>query len=203
MCWYCQDPDWVTMNYGYALLTDEGKMIEELLTEESDKRETFSLQLYYFITGTNKAFDTLEGKTLVEIGSGWGGGLSFLTRTFKPAKAIGVDFSHNQVEFCRGRHKVDNLQYFQGNAESFTTIEEIKPNSVDCIINVESSHCYGNIDNFFNEIKVALKKDGVFWYTDFRGAEEMNELNEKVEANFDVVKSIGNHFSLSISKFAL
>lgn len=150
------------MNYGYALLTDDGKMIEDLLKEESDKRETFSLQLYYFITGTNKAFDSLEGKTLVEVGSGRGGGLSFLTRTFKPAKAIGVDFSHNQVEFCRGRHKVDNLQYFQGNAESFTSVEEIKAGSVDCIVNVESSHCYGNIDNFFNEVNTALKKDGVF-----------------------------------------
>ena len=31
----------------------------------------------------------------------------------------------------------------------------------------------------------------------------MNELNEKVEANFDIVKSIGNRFSLLITKFEL
>mmetsp|Transcript_39505 Transcript_39505/g.45366 ORF Transcript_39505/g.45366 Transcript_39505/m.45366 type:complete len:348 (-) Transcript_39505:15-1058(-) len=190
MSWYCQDPDWVTMNYGYALLTDDGKMIDELLKEESDKRETFSLQLYYFITGTNKAFKSLEGKTLVEVGSGRGGGISFLSRVFKPKKSIGIDFSHNQVEFCKKRHLVDKLEFIQGDAESFSSLSVIGPDSVDCLINVESSHCYGNIDNFFREVNTALKEDGVFCYTDFRGAEEMKELEAKVAKYFKVEKSI-------------
>jgi SAM-dependent methyltransferase len=191
MSWYCQDPDWVTMNYGYALLTDDGKMIDDLLTEEQDKRETFSLQLYYFITGTNKAFKSLAGKTLVEVGSGRGGGISFLTRHFKPAKAVGIDFSLNQVEFCKTRHSdVNQLQFHQGDAESFTTIESVGKNSVDCVVNVESSHCYGNIDNFFTQVNEALKQDGVFCFTDFRGSEEMEELHKKVEEHFKVEKSI-------------
>ncbi|CAI2374163.1 unnamed protein product [Moneuplotes crassus] len=191
MSWYNQDTDWVTMNYGYALLTDDGHMIDKLLTEEQDKHECFSLQLYYFITGTNKAFKSLEGKTLVEIGSGRGGGISFLTRVFKPEKAIGIDFSMNQVEFCKARHSsVNQLEFHQGDAESFTTIESIGENSVDAIINVESSHCYGNIDNFFKQVNNALKKDGVFCYTDFRGAEDMDELKAKVEEYFVVEKSI-------------
>jgi len=191
MSWYNQDPDWVTMNYGYALLTDDGHMIDDLLTEEQDKRETFSLQLYYFITGTNKAFKNLEGKTMVEVGSGRGGGISFLTRHFKAAKSIGIDFSMNQVEFCKSRHSsINQLEFHQGDAESFTTVRGIKNNSVDAVINVESSHCYGNIDNFFNQINLALKKDGVFCYTDFRSAEEMEELKKKVEKFFIVEKSI-------------
>jgi cyclopropane fatty-acyl-phospholipid synthase-like methyltransferase len=37
----------------------------------------------------------MTGKTLVEVGSGRGGGLSFLTRHLKPARAIGIDFSQN------------------------------------------------------------------------------------------------------------
>lgn len=191
VCWYCQDPDWVTMNYGYALLTDDGKMMEELLTEEQDKRETFSLQLYYFITGTNKAIKSLEGKTLVEVGSGRGGGVSFLTRHFKPEKAIGIDFSMNQVDFCKTRHvNVDQLQFQQGDAESFSTLPSVGPKSVDCVVNVESSHCYGNIDKFFSEVNTALKEDGVFCFTDFRGAEKMEELKKKVSEYFTVEKSI-------------
>ena len=35
------------MNYGYALLSIDGKMIE---LEENDEYERFPLQLYYFIT---------------------------------------------------------------------------------------------------------------------------------------------------------
>jgi hypothetical protein len=60
--WWCQSPDWVTMNYGYALLTDDGKMIDDMLIEEQDRRESFSLQLYYFVTGTAKAFKNSRGK---------------------------------------------------------------------------------------------------------------------------------------------
>lgn len=191
MSWYCQDSDWVTMNYGYALLTDDGKMMEDILTEEADKRETFSLQLYYFITGTNKAFKSLKGKTLVEVGSGRGGGISFLTRVFQPAKAIGIDFSMNQVEFCKKTHSdVNELEFHQGDAESFSTLECLGKNSADCVINVESSHCYGNIDNFFREVNTALKPDGVFCFTDFRGAEGMEELKKKVEEYFAVENSI-------------
>ena len=191
MSWYNQDTDWVTMNYGYALLTDHGHMIDDLLTERQDQHECFSLQLYYFITGTNKAFKSLEGKTLVEVGSGRGGGISFLTRVFKPAKAVGIDFSMNQVEFCKSRHSnINQLEFHQGDAESFTTISSIGEKSVDAVINVESSHCYGNIDNFFNQVNLALKEDGVFCFTDFRGAEDMEELKKKVEEHFVVEKSI-------------
>lgn len=64
MSWWNQSHDWVTMNYGYALLTDDGKMIEDLLTEEQDKRESFSLQLYYFITGTAKALQVSPAKSI-------------------------------------------------------------------------------------------------------------------------------------------
>lgn len=191
MSWYCQDADWVTMNYGYALLTDDGKMIDDLLVEEHDKRETFSLQLYYFITGTNKAFKSLEGKTLVEVGSGRGGGISFLTRHFKPERAVGVDFSMNQVEFCKTRHSnVDQLAFHQGDAEYFSELSVLGPESADVVINVESSHCYGNIERFFSQVNTVLKKDGVFCYTDFRGAEDMEELKKKVAKYFTVEKSI-------------
>lgn len=191
MSWYCQDPDWVTMNYGYALLTDDGKLIDDILVEEPDRREAFSLQLYYFITGTNKAFKSLEGKTLLEVGSGRGGGISFLTRHFKPARAIGVDFSMNQVEFCKTRHvNVNQLEFHQGDAESLSALEAVKGHSVDVVVNVESSHCYGNIDKFFTEVNTILKEDGVFCFTDFRGAEEMEELKKKVEQYFKVEKSI-------------
>lgn len=191
MSYWNKDDDWVTMNYGYALLTDDGKMIEDLLKEEGDKNEIFSLQLYYFITGTQKAFKTLKGKTLLEVGSGRGGGISFLTRHFEPERAIGIDFSHNQVDFCKNRHKnVNQLEFYQGDAEALSTNENLGTNIADCVINVESSHCYGNIDNFFREVNAILKDDGVFCYTDFRGPEGMIELKKKVDEYFTVEKSI-------------
>jgi len=47
----------------------------------------------------------MAGKKLVEVGSGRGGGLSFLSRHLKPEEAVGIDFSQNQVDFCKWRHQ--------------------------------------------------------------------------------------------------
>ncbi len=99
MSWVNQDDDWVTMNYGYALLSTDGKLLSDL-TEEQDRREVFSIQLYYYTASVLPEIAKMAGKTLVEVGSGRGGGLSFLTRHLKPERAVGIDFSHNQVDFC-------------------------------------------------------------------------------------------------------
>lgn len=114
-----------------------------------------------------------------------------MTRHFKPKRAIGIDFSMNQVEFCKTRHSdVNQLEFHQGDAETFTELDCIEPKSADCVVNVESSHCYGNIDNFFKQVINTLKEDGAFCFTDFRGEEEMAELQKKVEWYFKVEKSI-------------
>lgn len=39
------------------------------------------------------SMSNLSHKTLLEIGSGRGGGLSYLTRIGRPDRALGVDFS--------------------------------------------------------------------------------------------------------------
>ena len=46
------------------------------------------------------AFKNLEGKTLVEVSSGRGGGLDYITRYLNPKKCIGVDISEVQVKYC-------------------------------------------------------------------------------------------------------
>lgn len=189
MSWVNQDDDWVTMNYGYALQSKDGKLLSDL-QEESDIREIFSIQLYYYVAKVLPNISNMEGKKLVEIGSGRGGGLSFLTRNLHPAEALGVDFSHNQVEFCNRRHsEVENLSYVQGNAEAILDVDGIKENSIDYIVNVESSHCYGNIDNFFSGVNKALTPDGMFLFTDFRGPEEMEILKQKLAEHFDVINT--------------
>ena len=189
MSWVNQDDDWVTMNYGYALLSDDGKLLSDL-TEEQDRREVFSIQLYYYTASVLPEVNKMNGKTLVEVGSGRGGGLSFLTRHLQPEKSIGIDFSHNQVEFCQRRHADQKaIAFHQGNAETIAEHPALAPNSVNYLVNVESSHCYGNIENFFNGINTVLKEDGLFLYTDFRAPEEMDKLNELLKEHFTVVNA--------------
>jgi len=48
----------------------------------------------YELVGTGiNTFKDLKDKVVVEVGSGRGGGLEYLTRTKSPSKSIGVDFS--------------------------------------------------------------------------------------------------------------
>lgn len=172
------------MNYGYALLNEDGKILDDL-TEEVEINEMYCLQLYYYISATKGNVKSMKGKTLLEVGSGRGGGLTFLTKRLQPEKAVGVDFSQNQVDFCKNTHKLPNLTFVQGDAEKLT--DQIKEGSVDYAINVESSHCYGKIDKFFEGINDVLKNDGIFYYTDFRGSNELEELQTKLEEHFEVV----------------
>ena len=49
-------------------------------------------------------------------------------------------------------------------------------NSFDVVLNVESSHCYGNIEKFLFEVARTLKDSGYFLWTDFRTNQEMKNL---------------------------
>ena len=49
----------------------------------------------------------------------------------------GIDFSKKAIEFCRKYYSVDGLSFAQGDAENLPLAD----NSVDVIINLESSHC--------------------------------------------------------------
>ena len=46
-------------------------------------------------------FKDLQGKTLVEVSSGRGGGLDYITRCLNVDKCIGVDISQVQIDYCR------------------------------------------------------------------------------------------------------
>lgn len=90
----------------------------------------------------------LHHKSILEIGSGRGGGLSYLTRIAKPDRALGVDFSGTQVEFCNQVHReIDNLEFIEGDATRIQALfPRVQTESFDYVLNVESSHCYPNVE---------------------------------------------------------
>ena len=90
----------------------------------------------------------LHNKTILEIGSGRGGGLSYLTRIGKPDRALGVDFSKTQVDFCNQVHReIENLEFIEGDATRIQALfPRVETESFDYVLNVESSHCYPNVE---------------------------------------------------------
>jgi len=153
--------DWTFMNYGYA--TGEANT---LTLDPSDEPDRHYIQLYHHVTSAVN----LERHTIVEVGSGRGGGASFVKRYLRPKRMIGLDLSKNAVALCRKRHSVEGLEFQLGDAENLP----LDNSSVDAVINVESSHCYPAFEKFVAEVQRVLRPGGHFLYADFRDRENVD-----------------------------
>lgn len=81
------------MNYGYAVLNQEGKLIKNL--KDEDEEERFCFQLYHFVATKMNKLKDLSGLNILEIGSGRGGGLNYISNYLSPKFCIGIDYSEN------------------------------------------------------------------------------------------------------------
>ena len=121
---------------------------------------------------------SLENKEVLEVGSGRGGGASWVAKTMKPSSLIGLDFSREAVSLCNKWYEQENLDFREGNAQDLP----FQKNSFDVVYNVESSHCYGDMSKFVSEVFRVLKNGGSFCWTDFRDEESMKK-TEKIFIN--------------------
>jgi ubiquinone/menaquinone biosynthesis C-methylase UbiE len=155
------------MNYGYAPPAGT----EPLALDAADEPDRYCAQLYHHVAGPAH----LRGAAVLEVGSGRGGGASFLTRTHRPASYTGADYSPQAVALCQQRHAgVPDLKFAVGDAEKLPFADA----SFDVVVNVESSHCYGHVDRFFAEVARVLRPGGRFAYTDFRSGADMAALKQ-------------------------
>ncbi|MDQ2656540.1 MAG: class I SAM-dependent methyltransferase, partial [Bacteroidota bacterium] len=53
--------------------------------------------------------------------------------------------------------------------------------SLDVVLNVESCHAYGSVDNFLSEVKRVLKPGGYLLLVDFRDVKNMDLLREQLQ----------------------
>src|SRR5438093_43138 len=84
---------WRFMNWGYEPVGQDEPRPKLLETDEPDR---LSIQMYDHLARRAG----IDGKQVLEVGSGRGGGCDYLARYFKPQRVVGVDFSSPTVEFC-------------------------------------------------------------------------------------------------------
>jgi len=157
------------INYGY-----DGEKYSNggLKLSDSEEKSRYSVQLYDHVA----SWVDVKGLKVLEIGSGRGGGANFIVNRYNPKLYVGVDIAGNAVDFCKETYANGKLKFFQGNAESL----KFDDDSFDVVMNLESSHCYPRIENFFSEVKRVLKPDGVFLIADWRYKDEVELLKEKI-----------------------
>ncbi|MFO7639546.1 MAG: methyltransferase domain-containing protein [bacterium] len=157
-------------NYGYAPL-DPG--VAPLALARADETDRLSIQLYHHIA----AAVPVAGRDLLEIGSGRGGGASYVARYLKPRLMVAVDVNLRAIECCQRRFQIPNLRFRRGDSENLPFVDA----SFDAVLNVESSHCYGSMKNFLAEVKRVLRPGGCLLLADFRTSADVGRLRRQFE----------------------
>ena len=141
------------MNYGYSD-TQQAPLYQD--------PETLQKQLYKKLLDLSE-IKTLKGLSIAEIGSGRGGGISYIFQTYNPLKAVGIDLAQHAIDACNKTFGTPGLSFIQGNAQHLPLVTH----NLDLVLNVESSHCYPNFGLFCQEAYRVLKPQGYFLYADF------------------------------------
>ena len=158
----------IFLNYAYET---ESAMAVPL--EPADEPDRACIQLYHHV-GMQVNF---QGKDVLEVSCGHGGGASYLTRIQRPASYTGLDLNPKGVEFCNARHVQPGLGFVRGDAQQLPFPEA----SFDAVINVEASHCYPDFPRFLAEVCRVLKPGGYFLYADFRFADGIAKWEKALE----------------------
>ena len=148
------NPDLRFMNYGY--FSDDLNL--DLKSE--DEKDRYSIHLYYHVASQIN----LEGLKVLEVGSGRGGGCSYISRYLNPSEIFGIDISPSSIDICNNIYNIDNLTFKVGDSENLP----FDDNTFDAVINVESSHCYASMDKFIQEVSRVLKPNAYFLFCDLR-----------------------------------
>ncbi len=166
---YIPANDWHFMNYGYVPNSNE----EALTFPDDPSVQRYPMQMYHSLASKAK----IQGMTVLEVGSGRGGGARHIATTLKPMSYTGLDLAKNAVELANKIHPLPNLKFIQGSAEEIP----LQDNSVDVVLNVESCHAYGSVEKFLSEVKRVLKPNGHLLLVDFRYTPQMDLFREQIK----------------------
>jgi SAM-dependent methyltransferase len=165
-------PQFTVLNYGFSS-EPESSVIA------SNEPEFYCLRLY-----EHTVRDTpLEGRDVLEVSCGRGGGANFVTRTFKPRSYVGVDLSQENVRLACERATRAGLTFAIGDAERLA----LPDGAFDVVINIEASHLYADRTRFFGEVMRVLRAGGHFCYTDGCWADD-DCTEDLLDAGFELIE---------------
>lgn len=153
----------IFLNYGYQ---DE----TSITLKPNDESNRFFIQLY------QRAVQDIDlrNKDIAEVGCGQGAGGAFLIEYHQPHSYIGIDLSEEAIELCQQHNQFPNSQWKQACADNLP----IPDNSIDVVVNVESSHLYPSMSGFLSEVHRILKPSGYLAFVDLRHPSQLDALDQ-------------------------
>lgn len=161
------DIDWHFLSYGYVSLDADSPALS---LDRNDEAHRPFVQLYHHVAESAG----LAGKDVLDVSSGRGGGTSFMAKYMQPRFITGMDLSERAVAYSTRKHRLPNLAYCTGDAETLPFADE----SFDVVVNVEASHCYGSMVGFLREVRRVLRPGGSFVWADVRNAHDLEALDD-------------------------
>jgi SAM-dependent methyltransferase len=158
------------LNYGYVPM---GSNDESAFTIRPGTFNANSVRLVFEVIGSVD----LNDRTVVEIGCGRGGNAALVAEKFT-AQVIGIDMSSEAIAFCSKTHVKNPIDFRVGDALNIP----LPDGACDAIINVESSHSYGNLPKFLNEVRRISRPGGWFLHTDFLSADDWDYVRTRLKA---------------------
>jgi SAM-dependent methyltransferase len=158
------------LNYGY-LPTDSNN--ESAFAIRPGTFNANSVRLVFEVIGSID----LNDRTIVEIGCGRGGNSALVAEKFS-GPVIGIDMSGEAIAFCRKTHTSHSIDFEVGDALNIP----LDDGSCDAVVNVESSHSYGNLPRFLTEVRRICRPGAWFLHTDFLSPEDWDQVRMRLKA---------------------
>lgn len=162
------------MNYGYDSTID-------LALSDEDEKNRYQIQLYeHVLDGID-----LTNQSLAEVGCGRGGGLEYLSRTKNLSSIAGVDLSEKAISRCKQDYPDSGISFINASADDLP----FDDSSIDIVLNVESSHCYPDMDKFLAEVYRVLKPGAQLAICDIRTKQGIDDIEKSFkESGFKLNK---------------
>jgi SAM-dependent methyltransferase len=146
------------LNYGYASLDGE-----QIPLQPEDEPNRYPIQLYHHVlSGT-----AIAGKKVLEVGSGRGGGASYVVRYLSPRAFGGADICKAAIRFSTAHYaEQENLEFRVADACNLPFSND----SFDVVLNIESAQHYSDMGRFLEEVYRVLRPGGDFLMACFEDA---------------------------------
>ncbi len=172
-----------TLNYGYAE-KDYPDGIGSKITGNYPPQEIYGYQLYSKVL----SYEILcRDSGVLEVGCGTGHGLADQAAANPEVEFTGLDLSPHSVKRAKSTFSnLKNLEFVEGNAVNLPFEDE----TFDLVLNIESSHCYIDLERFFSEVDRVLKPGGTFLVADFRQPVNYEVFLKCVQKYLKLVKKV-------------
>uniref|UniRef100_A0A0N5ACI0 Methyltransf_11 domain-containing protein n=1 Tax=Syphacia muris TaxID=451379 RepID=A0A0N5ACI0_9BILA len=184
------------LNLGYKPKKEELKLDLVENNIQTDAALKAHVYLYEQTLSACPQYPLLTGMNILEVSCGHGGGLRWIMKTHPEiTSAIGIDLYVDEA--LQRQLKI-------GDAHNMP----FKDDTFDLLINVESSHLYRNIKQFFMECSRVLRPNKYLCWTDLRYREKINNVLEVASSSgfqliniTDITREVLNGIELTAAEY--